>query len=62
MANSMLGWVLGCLLVYAALFGTGQLHLWANGPGDDVDRRVSRECNRSVATVAEDVEMNRREP
>jgi solute:Na+ symporter, SSS family len=23
MANAVLGWVLGCLLVYAALFGTG---------------------------------------
>jgi hypothetical protein len=23
MANSILGWVLGCLFVYSALFGTG---------------------------------------
>jgi Na+/proline symporter len=33
MANSLLGWVLGCLLVYAALFGTGSYIYGNTGQG-----------------------------
>jgi SSS family solute:Na+ symporter len=33
MANSVLGWVLGCLFVYAALFGTGSYIYGRTGQG-----------------------------
>jgi len=33
LAQSLLGWVLGCVFVYAALFGTGSFLYGRTGPG-----------------------------
>src|SRR4051812_666516 len=33
LAHSLLGWALGCVFIYSALFGAGALLFWRNGPG-----------------------------
>jgi hypothetical protein len=54
--TSLLGWALGCTMVYSALLGTGESIVWSKGPRNGTAFDLRTECNRArvadSATVA----------